>query len=114
MFKNPFSFSGRIRRLEFGLSYVFYFAFYLLILSLAESTNSEGFFLLFIPAIWFILAQGVKRCHDRGNSGFYVIIPFYVLWLLFGDSDFGENEYGPNPKGDGNTTEIEEIGIAQE
>jgi uncharacterized membrane protein YhaH (DUF805 family) len=56
------------------------------------------------------LAQGAKRCHDRGNSGWYLLIPFYVFWMLFADSDIGANEYGLNPKGIGNDNEIDEIG----
>ena len=112
MFKAPFSFEGRIRRTEFGLSYVIYFA---VVLLLAFSTEAVGdappvLFLLYIPLVWFLWAQGAKRCHDKGNSGWYQIIPFYVFWLLFSDSDFGHNEYGPNPKGIGNMNEIEEIG----
>lgn len=111
MFKNPFSFDGRIRRLEFGLSYIIYIAVLLFIQFLDESFGSSGFFLiLFIPVLWFILAQGAKRCHDRGNSGFYLIIPFYILWMLFAESDYGENEYGLNPKGEGNSSEIDDIG----
>jgi uncharacterized membrane protein YhaH (DUF805 family) len=46
-----------------------------------------------------MLAQGAKRCHDRGNSGIWQIIPFYGLWMLFADGDLGRNEYGANPKG---------------
>lgn len=41
----------------------------------------------------------VKRCHDRGNSGWYQLIPFYVLVMLFGDGDDYDNGYGPDPKG---------------
>ena len=52
----------------------------------------------FIPMIWFLWAQNAKRCHDRGNSGWYQIIPFYVFVLMFGGSDEGSNEYGDNPK----------------
>jgi uncharacterized membrane protein YhaH (DUF805 family) len=59
-------------------------------------------FLFFIPVVYFMLAQGAKRCHDRGNSGWYQMIPFYALWMLFAESDHGINEYGPNPKGIGN------------
>jgi len=114
MFKYPFSFSGRIRRLEFGLSYIIYFASFFLITLLTDLLQSQWCSILFIPVIWFLLAQGSKRCHDRGNSGFYLIIPFYVLWMLFGEGDFGENEYGLNPKGLGNNTEIDEIGISAE
>ena len=65
---------------------------------------------MFIPLIWFLIAQGAKRCHDRGNSGWFQLIPFYGLWMLFADSITGENEYGPNPKGIGNYAEIDEIG----
>ena len=74
------------------------------------SNISSLFFILAIPVIWFMIAQGAKRCHDRGNSGWYQLIPFYELWMLFADSDNGNNEYGPNPKGIGNIDEIDEIG----
>jgi uncharacterized membrane protein YhaH (DUF805 family) len=111
MFKKPFSFEGRIRRTEFGLSYIIYIAGAGIISVLMDLGEATSFFGLgFIPLIWFFLAQGVKRCHDRGNSGWYLLIPFYVFWMLFADSHVGENEYGPNPKGIGNTDEIDEIG----
>lgn len=74
-------------------------------------------YLLMIPMYWFMFAQGAKRCHDRGNSGWFQLIPFYSLWMLFGDSEPGTNEYGPNPKGIGNREMedyIEEIGSDKE
>jgi uncharacterized membrane protein YhaH (DUF805 family) len=55
--------------------------------------------LLFIPMLWFVWAQGAKRCHDLGRSGWWQLIPFYGLFLLFQDGDAGSNEYGENPKG---------------
>ena len=114
MFKNPFSFKGRIRRLEYGLSYIIYIVT-LEILGLLIADFDEDYYLIaylivLFPCLWFLLAQGAKRCHDRGNSGFYQIIPFYSLWMLFADGEYGPNEYGPNPKGKGNIEEIEEIG----
>lgn len=54
--------------------------------------------LTIVPAYWFLWAQGAKRCHDRGNSGWYQIIPFYFLIMLFGGSADGINNYGTNPK----------------
>ncbi|NDV78984.1 DUF805 domain-containing protein [Dysgonomonas sp. 511] len=113
MFQNPFSFRGRIRRLEYGISqiiavvYIYFFAFVLLF----SGYSLTLFLLLLIPAYWFIWAQGAKRCHDLENSGWYQLIPFYRLWLLFADGDYGENYYGPNPKGLGNVEEmIDNIG----
>lgn len=111
MFKKPFSFEGRIRRLEFGLSYLIYMVVVLAI-SVAVDVN-ESFGILgigVIPLLWFMLAQATKRCHDRGNTGWYLLVPFYLFWMLFADGQVGENEYGPNPKGIGNLDEIDEIG----
>jgi len=111
MFKAPFSFEGRIRRTEFGLSYIIYIVAAGVIAAVMDNSDAEVFSLLgYIPLVWFLLAQSAKRCHDRSNSGWFQIIPFYIFWMLFADSDVGPNEYGPNPKGIGNTDEIDEIG----
>ena len=111
MFKSPFSFEGRIRRTEYCLSYLIY-VIALSIFSELSEAESAPFILVIvvIPLVWFFFAQGAKRCHDRGNTGWFQIIPFYMLWMMFAASDYGENEYGPNPKGLGNYAEIDEIG----
>lgn len=103
MFKKPFSFSGRIRRLEYGISFIIYFVWYVFIDVAEKSPNlSQGtaivILISLIPMLWFVWAQNCKRCHDRGNSGWYQLIPFYFVVLLFGDGEPGENEYGTNPK----------------
>lgn len=103
MFNKPFSFNGRIRRLEYGISAIIYLVWYTIITIMMETPNpsigASVFVLIsFIPMIWFFWAQNCKRCHDRGNSGWYQIIPFYFFVLLFGDGDNGNNEYGENPK----------------
>jgi uncharacterized membrane protein YhaH (DUF805 family) len=101
MFQNLFSFEGRIRRTEYGISAVIYFICYLIIVGITEASQGTGkmIFIAFIPLLWFFWSQGAKRCHDLGNTGWYQIIPFYFLWLLFKEGDLGENEYGDNPKG---------------
>ena len=116
MFKSPFSFRGRIRRLEYGISniiLVIYYSVFAFATNSFNETNSAPstiFLISLIPLYWFILAQGAKRCHDLDNSGWYQLIPFYGFWLLFADGKIGNNEYGANPKGIGNVDEVDEIG----
>lgn len=103
MFKRIFSFKGRIRRTEYGLSYIIFLVWYLIFMSVTEMNDVNPVLALLIiltivPAYWFLWAQGAKRCHDRGNSGWYQIIPFYFLIMLFGGSADGINNYGTNPK----------------
>ena len=114
MFKNIFSSNGRIRRTEYCLSYLGYI---LIINSTAFISGYYGFeyleylqIAIVIPLFYILIVQGAKRCHDRGNSGWYQLIPFYQLWMFFVESDHGPNEYGNNPKGIGNYNDIEEIG----
>lgn len=107
MFKNPFSFEGRIRRLEFGLTYIIFFVycfaggFVFALYSELSGVNIDEqvtTVIALIPGMYFLIAQAAKRCHDRGNSGWYQLIPLYRIWLLFAPGDFDENEYGLNPK----------------
>ncbi|MEO7444567.1 MAG: DUF805 domain-containing protein, partial [Ferruginibacter sp.] len=105
MFKKLFSFNGRIRRLEYGLSYLAYFliifiAAFSIGIVRGPGTQEEGpfsilFLVIWLPLIFILLAQGSKRCHDMGKSGWWQIIPFYVFWMLFQDGQHGMNEYGP-------------------
>ena len=93
-----FSFEGRIRRREYGITILLFAVFRLFQdLTLREMPILHS--LLFIPLLWFLLAQGAKRCHDIGKSGWWQIVPFFGLWMLFKDGDVGFNEYGEDPKG---------------
>lgn len=96
MFKNLFSFDGRIRRTEYGITLLIY-------LSINMAVNKMGddiFFAILVatPILWFVWSQGAKRCHDIGKSGWWQIIPFYVLWLIFQEGNLESNKYGENPK----------------
>lgn len=65
MFKRVFSFKGRIRRTEFGLSYIIFLAWYLVFVAVTEMNDVNPVLALFIiltivPAYWFLWAQGAK------------------------------------------------------
>lgn len=125
MFQNPFEFTGRINKIEYLLSMLIYIGFYVGFITgfryVSENTEDITevylilvFILLWIPFTWFLLAQATKRCHDRGNSGWFQFIPFYLLVMLFGDGDYGINKYGMNPNGVGNFQEVNDIGVNRE
>jgi uncharacterized membrane protein YhaH (DUF805 family) len=107
MFSAPFSFHGRIRRTEFGLSAIIYLI-PCIILNVGLHLQEQPilFLLGFIPFYWFYLAQTAKRFHDCNMSAWYILVqclPFvnillFVL-LIFHNGDCGENKYGADPKG---------------
>lgn len=107
MFQNPFAFDGRIRRTEYGLSLIIYLIAVLLIGSLSESVDAAN--LLMIPLLWFYFSQGAKRCHDLNHNGWWQLIPFYFLFLLFEDGSNMKNEYGHSPKIGQNKTSHDQI-----
>jgi uncharacterized membrane protein YhaH (DUF805 family) len=100
MFRNPFSFDGRIRRMEYGITFIIYLIFYVLQAAIMTAGSAGPLigFVLMIPMVWFLWAQGAKRCHDVGRSGWWQLIPFYVFVLVFEDGESGTNIYGSNPK----------------
>jgi len=102
MFSAPFSFKGRIRRLEYFLSLlIFWFSLYLLSSIRQEfRLYDDWYFLFLIPSYWFIASQGARRCHDYTVSGWMQLIIFYNPFaLIFARGNIGDNEYGSNPKG---------------
>ena len=105
MLQHPFSFKGRIRRLEFYLSYILVYFLFIPFNLTPEYSMSDSLLIINLilpfPASWFLLAQNVKRCHDNGHPGWYQLIPLYWLLMCFADGDAYENDYGPDPKGRG-------------
>ncbi|MDY0142847.1 MAG: GYF domain-containing protein [Bacteroidales bacterium] len=98
MFSNPFSFDGRIRRTEYGISFIIFVFVAVFVNSFVKSGDFPIAGLAYIPMYWFLWAQGAKRCHDLGNNGWWQIIPFYAFWMIFQNGQPGINEYGSNPK----------------
>lgn len=109
--KKAFSFEGRIRRSEYFISWLIPSIILLIVYALDSLFRDIrigaviGVVLILFTLIlssWFLLAQRIKRCHDIGLSGWYQLIPYFDIMLVFVDSNYGINIFGPNPKGIGN------------
>lgn len=46
----------------------------------------------------FMIMAACRRSHDCGRSGWFLLIPFYNLWLFFEPGQAGENRFGPDPR----------------
>ncbi|WP_268939937.1 DUF805 domain-containing protein [Parahaliea maris] len=112
--KNYVGFSGRAQRTEIWMFILINFLITLLLAFLDGMLglyNAEvgvgvlqGVYSLavFLPS----LAVAVRRLHDIGRTGWWLLIAFIplvglIVLLVFYclDSQPGDNEYGPNPKG---------------
>jgi uncharacterized membrane protein YhaH (DUF805 family) len=114
-------FNGRARRAEYWNFYLvnalIIVALYVLMAitggleySYSDYGFGTGFFAIitYIYALFIILpgwAAGVRRLHDTGKSGWFLLVSLIPLvgsiWLivmLAEDSQPGVNQYGPNPK----------------
>ena len=44
------------------------------------------------------IAMGVRRMHDTGKPGWWVIVPIANIIFAVKNGDEDDNQYGPNPK----------------
>jgi uncharacterized membrane protein YhaH (DUF805 family) len=106
-------FSGRARRKEYWMFFLFNVIFLIVALILdnvlGTTIGNAGyglFYFLYALAILLpSLAVGVRRLHDTGRSGWWFFIGLIPIiggiWLLVLfciEGTPGENTYGPNPK----------------
>lgn len=98
--KKLFSFRGRIRRSDYWVVVLICSGINWLSFELTDDSYKglAIYFIIFIPMLWILLAQGAKRSHDIGDSGFLQVLPWHYLFLLFKEGVKGTNEYGVNPK----------------
>jgi uncharacterized membrane protein YhaH (DUF805 family) len=104
-----FDFDGRTRRRDYWLFILFYFI-------VSVIANIIDAVILGVPVLSLLLALAlflpslgiaVRRLHDIGKSGWWVLINLVPLiggiWFIIlaaTDSTPGSNAYGPNPKGE--------------
>ena len=106
-------FSGRARRKEYWMFILFNLIFVIaaVILDSILGTINENSGYGLISTLYSLavllpsFAVLVRRLHDTGRSGWWIFITLipligsiWLLVLLVGDSQPGDNKYGPNPK----------------
>jgi multidrug efflux pump len=100
--KNPFSFNGRIRRTEYLVSIIIVMIVNSIIGKMFHDSSVVSMILknlCEIPVMWFIFAQGAKRAHDIGKSGWWQLIPIWNLLLIDQAGKPETNAFGESPKG---------------
>lgn len=98
-------FSGRAHREEYWMFFLFnliisfVLGFALGIIQAASGIDLSSMSLIYSLAILVPgIAVGIRRMHDLGRSGWWILFPVVNFVFLCLDSQPGENEYGPNPK----------------
>ena len=107
---NLFSFQGRIRRSQYIYIILTCSIIFITASNIFITYSTIGSILiiaLYIVLAWICTAQEQRRCHDRNVSGWWQLIPFYSLWMTFGDSDRNQNVYGKNTKNKTISDEVE-------
>ena len=98
-------FEGRASRAE----YWYFFLFSLIIgfalgfiegfLGIASGSDDSVLANIYYLAVLIpSIAVGVRRMHDVGKSGWFIIIPIYNLLLTLRSGTGSDNKYGPNSK----------------
>ncbi len=98
-------FSGRARRKEYWMFLLFHII--IIALGVIESivgTNSVIALFYMLAILLPGLAVTVRRLHDTGKSGWWLLIGLVpligivILVFMVQDGQAGDNQYGPNPK----------------
>lgn len=112
---NYANFEGRARRREYWMFILAYFIIYFavaivaaILSSISGTLGSIVYGLLSLGALAVLvpsLAVGVRRLHDIGKSGWFLLVgliplvgAIWLIILLATDGTPGENQYGKNPK----------------
>ncbi|MED4455602.1 DUF805 domain-containing protein [Metabacillus fastidiosus] len=98
-------FQGRARRKEYWMFFLIHYIILLALIIIQEVADISFLFVVyFLATILPTLALSVRRLHDIGRSGWWILIyyiPFgTIVLLVFAclDSQEGDNQYGLNAK----------------
>lgn len=101
--KNYANFNGRARRRE---CWFFLLSIWIIVIVVAlctafiDSKQTRDIIASLVQLAFLLpwVAVLARRMHDVGKSGWYMLIPFYNIYLSVQDSTPGPNKYGPAPK----------------
>lgn len=89
------TFSGRASRSEYWLFYLFYMIMYVVGAIVGFALDSPWIMYLFIlPFVLPLFSAGIRRIHDTGRSGWFILVPIYNLVLAIQSGTPGDNKYG--------------------
>ena len=97
-FKNYINFKGRARRSEF-----WYFFLINVAISIGLNFLAAAIHFPLLASIYALitllpsLAVGVRRMHDIGKSGWFILIPLYNIYLATIRGNNGANLHGADP-----------------
>lgn len=107
-------FNGRARRSEYWWFFLFNVILSFVTGFIDESISPGGVGMIGLVVSLGLLIPGiavaVRRMHDVGKSGWFILIPIYNLILSCTDGEPGSNQYGPDPKRSHFEDDIEAIG----
>ena len=101
-----FSFRGRVRRSDYWYAaLVVLSVFVVWFIALERMFGRGATWILYAPLYWSMLAISMKRYHDIGRSGWWLLLllipiigPLWVVWSLgFRKGHVTENRYGAVP-----------------
>jgi uncharacterized membrane protein YhaH (DUF805 family) len=91
-------FDGRAGRREFWM-FVFYNFIVSLTLSLLTGGREGAISTLYSLAVFLpSIGVSIRRMHDVDKSGWFILIPFYNLYLAIIQGTVGSNRFGPDTK----------------
>jgi uncharacterized membrane protein YhaH (DUF805 family) len=127
-----FSFQGRLRRRDFWVATLISYAVLIVMVGIVGAIRGvfgvgsltgslASMALVFVVemawvvfAVWAGIAVSVKRCHDRNQSGWWILLQLVPilgqLWALINlgilDGTPGDNQFGPSPKSGPGQSEV--------
>jgi uncharacterized membrane protein YhaH (DUF805 family) len=104
--KKYVDFNGRARRQAYWMYFLFNVIILVVLAIVSGIIGTMILYYLYGLAIFLPShAVGVRRLHDTGRSGWFILLELIplvgsivLLVFLCSDSQPGHNQYGPNPK----------------